>query len=160
MGGAIGVGSVTPASEFNMWADPEAAHRVFTSGLEVTMVGLDVTHEALMTPTHVERLTGAGVAGRLVADLYSFYARHHRRRSADEGAPVHDAVAVAHVLDETLLTTEKRGVRIDCGPELSRGRTYVDLWGSAGWPENCHVATDIDAARFLDLLVERISRLG
>jgi inosine-uridine nucleoside N-ribohydrolase len=160
MGGAIAEGNVTPAAEFNIWADPEAAQRVFSGGLDVTMVGLDVTHKALMRRPHVDRLADSGIAGRLVADLYGFYAEHHRRRYMWDGAPVHDAVAVAHVIDETLLETKECGVKVDTGPELSRGRTYVDLWGSAGWQPNCHVAVDIDSERFLELLIERISRLG
>jgi pyrimidine-specific ribonucleoside hydrolase len=160
MGGAIGEGNVTPAAEFNIWADPEAARRVFASGLDVTMVGLDVTHKALMREPHVEELAASGIAGRLVADLYGFYVEHHRRRYAWDGAPVHDAVAVAHVVDETLLQTKHCGVLVDTGPELSRGRTYVDRWGSANWKPNCHVAVDIRSERFFELLIERIARLG
>jgi inosine-uridine nucleoside N-ribohydrolase len=159
MGGAIGLGNVTPAAEFNVWADPEAAQRVLSSGLDITMVGLDVTHRALMTPAHARRLAGAGLAGRLVADLYGFYARFHRVRYGWEGAPVHDAVALAHVLDPSLLVTRACGVVVDTGPELSRGRTYVDLHGAMGWEPNCNVAVEIDAARFLELLVERIAGL-
>jgi len=160
MGGAIGEGNVTPAAEFNIWADPEAARRVFSSSLELTMVGLDVTHRALIGPHHVERLAAAGSAGRLAAELLGFYGRHHRLRYGWDGAPVHDAVAVAHVIDPEILQTRHCGVRVDTGPELSRGRTYVDLWGAAGWQPNCHVATEIDSERFLELLVERIGRLG
>jgi inosine-uridine nucleoside N-ribohydrolase len=158
MGGAIGEGNTTPAAEFNIWADPEAAHRVFTSGLDVTMVGLDVTHKALMTPAHVERLAPAGDAGKLVAELYAFYARFHASRYGWDGAPVHDAVALAHVIDRTLLTTEFRGVIVDTALELSRGRTHVDMRGDR-WERNAHVAIDIDADRFLELLVQRISSL-
>jgi len=73
---------------------------------------------------------------------------------------VHDAVAVAHVIDATLLETTRCGVVVDTGPELSRGRTYVDLWGTAGWRPNCRVAMDIDSERFLEFLLERIIRLG
>jgi inosine-uridine nucleoside N-ribohydrolase len=160
MGGAIGVGNVTPAAEFNIWADPEAAGRVFSSGLDVTMVGLDVTHKALLRQAHAERLARAGVAGKLVADLYGFYAQHHRSSYEWDGAPVHDAVAVAHVLDDGLLETSTCGVRIDTGAELSRGRTYVDLRGVADWQPTCHVAVDIDAERFLELLIGRIAGLG
>ncbi|MBV8941581.1 MAG: nucleoside hydrolase [Solirubrobacterales bacterium] len=159
MGGAIGEGNVTPAAEFNIWADPEAAARVFESGLDITMVGLDVTYRALMTPAHADELRGDGRAGRLVADLYEFYSRVHRRRFGRNGAPVHDAVAMAHVIDPTLLDTQLCGVKIDTGPELSRGRTNVDRWGRLDWRPNCHVAVEIDAARFLDLLVRRIARL-
>jgi inosine-uridine nucleoside N-ribohydrolase len=159
MGGAIGLGNTTPAAEFNIWVDPEAAARVFSSGIDLTMVGLDVTHQALIRPAHVEQLAQAGRAGMLVADLYHFYARYHRTRYDWEGAPVHDAVAVAHVIDPTLLGLRDCGVRVDTGPELSRGRTYVDLWGTAGWERTCHVAVEIDAERFLALLVQRIAGL-
>jgi inosine-uridine nucleoside N-ribohydrolase len=160
MGGAIGLGNVTPAAEFNVWADPEAARRVFSSGLDVTMVGLDVTHRALMTPAHAERLAAAGAAGRLVADLYGFYAGFHRERYGWEGAPVHDAVAVAYALDPTLLGTRRCAVAVDTGPELSRGRTYVDVHGATDWEPNCDVAVEIDSERFLELLLTRIATLG
>jgi inosine-uridine nucleoside N-ribohydrolase len=160
MGGAIGLGNATPAAEFNIWADPEAARRVFSSGLDITMAGLDVTHKALMHDQHVEQLAAGGCAGRLVADLCDFYVRHHRLRHAWDGAPVHDAVAIAHVVDGTLLETKHCGVKVDTGSELSRGRTYVDLWGIAGWEPNCHVAVDIHEGRFFELLIERITSLG
>jgi inosine-uridine nucleoside N-ribohydrolase len=160
MGGAIGEGNVTPAAEFNIWADPEAALRVFTSGLDVTMVGLDVTHQALLTPARVERLAAAGRAGKLVSDMFEFYARFHRDRYGWTGAPVHDAVAMAHVIDETILGTERCGVVVDTGPEPARGRTYVDLYGRTAWDRNCEVAVTIDCERFLELLVERIAALG
>jgi inosine-uridine nucleoside N-ribohydrolase len=159
MGGAIGLGNVTPAAETNMWADPEAASRVFQSDVEVTMVGLDVTHQALMTPEHSRRLAAAGSAGKLVADLYEFYSRFHRDQYGWKGAPIHDAVAMAHVIDPTLLETARCGVRVDTGPAISRGRTYVDLRGRTGWEPRHLVAVGIDAERFLELLVERIGRL-
>jgi len=160
MGGAIGEGNTTPAAEFNIWVDPEAAHRVFQSGVDITMVGLDVTHQALMTPPHVERLAAAGKAGKLVADLYEFYSQFHHHRYGWVGAPVHDAVAMAHVIDGTLLTTHHCGVVVDTGPELSRGRTNVDAHGNMGWEPNCHAAIGIDADRFLEFLITRISALG
>jgi len=160
MGGAIGEGNVTPAAEFNLWVDPEAARRVFTSQLELTMVGLDVTHQALLTEAHTARLAAAGRAGRLVGELFAFYVRHHQRHYGWAGAPVHDAVALAHVIDGSLLSTERCGVVVDTGGELSRGRTYVDRGGRAGWPANCQVAVGIDSGRFLELLVTRIARLG
>ena len=160
MGGAFGEGNTTPSAEFNIWVDPEAADRVFQSGGDLTMVGLDVTHQALMTPAHVERLVAAGSAGRLVADLYAFYARFHQRRYGWDGAPVHDAVAMAHVIDGTLLTTVHCGVLVDTGAEPSRGRTHVDLRRTTEWAPNCHVAVSIDTARFFELLITRISSLG
>lgn len=160
MGGAIGEGNLSPAAEFNMWVDPEAGARVFSSGLEKTMVGLDVTYRALMTEAHADRLAAAGRAGKLVADLYAFYSGVHAERFGRGRAPVHDACALAHVIDPTLIETHACGVRIDTGGELSRGRTNADRWNRMGWEPNCHVAVDIDAERFLELLVERIASLG
>jgi inosine-uridine nucleoside N-ribohydrolase len=160
MGGAIAEGNVTPAAEFNIWADPEAASRVFTSGIDVTMIGLDVTHKALFRPADSERLAATGRVGRLVAELFGFYQQFHSEQYGWDGSPVHDAVAVAHVVRPGIVHTADRGVVVDCGGELSRGRTYVDLWGRAHWEPNAHVAVDIDAQGFVDFLVERLASLG
>ena len=160
MGGAIAEGNVTPAAEFNIWADPEAASRVFTSGIDVTMIGLDVTHKALFRPADSERLAATGRVGKLVSELFAFYQQFHSAQYGWDGSPVHDAVAVAHVIRPGLVTTADRGVVVDCGGELSRGRTYVDLWGRAGWEPNAHVAVDIQAQGFVDFLVERLATLG
>jgi inosine-uridine nucleoside N-ribohydrolase len=156
MGGAIAEGNVTPAAEFNIWADPEAAHRVFTSGIDVTMIGLDVTHRALMLPDHVERLRAAGRVGGLVAELYDFYHGHHQRMYGWEGSPVHDAVAVAHAIRDDLVRTETRYVQVDVGPEPGRGRTYVDLWRRTGNEANAHVGVDVDGPGFVEFLLERL----
>jgi inosine-uridine nucleoside N-ribohydrolase len=158
MGGAIAEGNVTPAAEFNIWADPEAAARVFASGIDITMVGLDVTHKALLTPAHQQRLEGR--VGAMVSGLLQFYGEFHRRQYGWDGSPIHDAVAVAHVVRPGLLETLDRGVKVDTGTELSRGRTYVDLWRRAGWEPNAHVAVDIHAEDFLGLLVERLNALA
>ena len=160
MGGSIGEGNVTPAAEFNIWGDPEAAHRVFSTDIDLTMVGLDVTHQALLTPDHLEVLAGAGSPGKLIADLYRFFLSIHGERYGWTGAPVHDAVAVAQVIDPSLLQTTRCAVRIDTGGELSRGRTNADLRRQTEWLPLHHVATGIDADRFLSLLVHRISTLG
>jgi inosine-uridine nucleoside N-ribohydrolase len=158
MGGAIAEGNVTPAAEFNIWADPEAAARVFASGIELTMVGLDVTHKALFTPRHAARLEGR--AGTMVRELLEFYGRFHSNVYGFDGSPIHDALAVAQVFRPDLVETKHRGVKIDTGPELSRGRTYVDLWGRAGWEPNCHIGVGVDADGFTELLVERINSLA
>ncbi|MGH2946739.1 MAG: nucleoside hydrolase [Solirubrobacteraceae bacterium] len=160
MGGAIAEGNVTPAAEFNVWVDPEAAARVFGSGLDVTMVGLDVTHRALLTPEHAERLRASGRTGAMVAELWAFYHRFHRRIYDFPGSPVHDAMAVAHVIQGDLVRTEHRHVAIECGSELCRGRTVVDLWRRTGNEPNAHVAVDVDAGAFLELLIGRLASLG
>jgi inosine-uridine nucleoside N-ribohydrolase len=162
MGGSIGEGNRTPAAEFNIWADPEAAQRVFLEGLDTTMVGLDVTHRALITDAHTERMRGAGRVGTVVAQLMDFYARFHKSRYPDlEGSPMHDPVCVAHVIDPTLLTVLDAFIEIDCSGGPSWGRTNVD-WrhrehSSAA---NAKVGVDIDGERFAELIVERISSLG
>lgn len=159
MGGAIAEGNMTPAAEFNIWADPEAARAVFHSGIDTTMIGLDVTHRAVTTPALQERLRAAGVIGAFVADLVDFFAVYHRETYGWDGAPIHDAVAVAHVIVPGLVTTIDANVEIELESELCRGRTVVDRWKRTGRPVNAHVGLDLDALRFFDLLVERIGRL-
>ena len=160
MGGSIGLGNVTPAAEFNIWADPEAAARVFESRLDVTMIGLDVTHQALMTSADAERLRGTGRTGTLVAELWEFYNRFHSQTYGFDGSPIHDAVALAHVFRPNLVETVHRHVEIDCGSELCRGRTVVDLWRRTENEPNAHVGVGIDGRAFIELLHERISSLG
>jgi inosine-uridine nucleoside N-ribohydrolase len=161
MGGAIAEGNVTPAAEFNIWADPEAAARVFESELDITMVGLDVTHKALMRREHAEELRKAGRAGQVVAELFDFFSVFHREvYGLDGAAPIHDAVAVAQVLRPELLELEQLHVAIDTESTLCRGRTVVDLWRRTGAEPNTNVAVDVDADAFLSLLIERLSRLS
>ena len=160
MGGAIAEGNVTPAAEFNIWIDPEAAARVFASGVDVTMIGLDVTHRALMTGEHAERLRAAGRVGTLVAELWAFYNRFHSRIYDLPGSPVHDAMAVAHVIRGDLVRTRRVNVEVDCASELCRGRTVVDVWGRTDRAPNAHVGVEVDAEAFLELLLERIASLG
>jgi inosine-uridine nucleoside N-ribohydrolase len=161
MGGAIGEGNVTPAAEFNVWADPEAARRVFESGIPTTMVGLDVTHQALITPAHNERLRGSGKAGKLTAELVDFYFRFHSEVYPElGGSPMHDPVALAHVIDPGFLEIADAWIEVDCAWDAGRGRTNVDARRRNGREPNAKVATEIDRERFLELLIERIARLG
>ena len=160
MGGAIAEGNITPAAEFNIWADPEAAERVFASGLDVTMVGLDVTHKALLRPEHADELRGRGRAGKLVAELFDFYHRFHHETYGLPGSPVHDALALAQVLEPDLLELRRLHVAVDCESQLCRGRTVVDVWGRTPNEPNANVAVGVDGDRFVRLLVERISSLG
>jgi inosine-uridine nucleoside N-ribohydrolase len=159
MGGAIGEGNVTPAAEFNAFVDPEAAAAVFASGIPITMIGLDVTHKALFTRAHADRLRGTGRAGRFVAELSDFFQRFHEVSYGLQGSPIHDAVAVAQVIDPTLLTTRRVSVAIETDSQFCDGRTVVDLRATTGRPPNADVGVDIDADRFLELLVGRIETL-
>lgn len=160
MGGAIAEGNVTPAAEFNAFVDPEAAAAVFASGIPLTMVGLDVTHKALFTRAHAERLRGSGRAGRFVAELSDFFQRFHETSYGFEGSPIHDAMAVAHVIDPTLLTTRRVNVAVETESSYCDGRTVVDLRGVTGREPNAEVGVDVDAGRFLELLVSRIASLA
>jgi len=159
MGGAIAEGNVTPAAEFNIWADPEAAARVFSSGLDVTMVGLDVTHQALLTDEHAAGLRENGRVGSVVADLLDFYGTFHKQVYDFEGSPIHDAVAVAQVIRPDLLELRPLNVEIDRASELCRGRTVVDVWKRTGREANARVAVGIDAPGFIELLLERLGSL-
>ena len=160
MGGAIAEGNFTPAAEFNIWCDPEAAAMVFESGLDVTMIGLDVTHRALLGPAIEQRLRATGRVGSFVADLNVFFTRYHRETYGWEGAPIHDAVAIAHLLRPGLVETKLRNVTVELESELCRGRTVVDLWRRTDRAPNAQVGVGIDADAFFDLLVERIAALG
>jgi inosine-uridine nucleoside N-ribohydrolase len=160
MGGAIAEGNMTPAAEFNVWADPEAAQTVFDSALDVTMIGLEVTHKAVTGPDVQRRLRDVGPIGAFVAELVDFFTVYHRQTYGWDGAPIHDAVAVAHVLRPDLVETKLRNVEVERVSDLCRGRTVVDLWRRTDRPANAHVGVDLDTDAFFDLLVERVARLG
>jgi pyrimidine-specific ribonucleoside hydrolase len=159
MGGSIAEGNITPAAEFNAFVDPEAAARVFASRIELTMIGLDVTHRALFTRAHADRLRGTGRIGRFVAELSDFFQEFHSRRYGFDGAPIHDAMAVAHVADPTLVETLHTNVEVETASQFCDGRTVVDRWRSTGKEPNAQVGLDVDAVRFLELLCERLATL-
>jgi pyrimidine-specific ribonucleoside hydrolase len=160
MGGAASEGNITPAAEFNAFVDPEAAALVFGSGIPVTMIGLDVTHRALFTADHAVQLRSTGAAGKAVAEMADFFLLFHRQRYRFDGAPIHDAMAVAQVIDPTLVETVNCNVEIETKSEYCDGRTVVDIWHVTDGPLNSHVGIDVDAPRFLELLVTRIASLG
>jgi pyrimidine-specific ribonucleoside hydrolase len=158
MGGAIGEGNATASAEFNIWADPEAAAEVFDSGLPLFMMGLDVTHQARVTLAESDAWASLGThAGRVYADLFRFFARFHRERYGWDGSPIHDAVAVAHVLDLGLVQTERYRVDVETRGELTRGRTVVDVHALSGRPANAEVGVGIDRGRFLGLIRDALA---
>lgn len=161
MGGSLGLGNTTASAEFNFWADPEAAAIVFDAGVPLRMAGLDVTHQALMLPDDIAALEALGThAGRVFADLMRFFAVHHRDRYGWEGPPVHDAVAVAWLLEPTLVSSESCHVTVDTSDGPSRGRTIADPEGLAGRPPNVEVGLAIDRERLMTMLVDAVGRLG
>ena len=159
MGGAIREGNMTPSAEFNIWIDPEAAARVFGAGLDLTMVGLDVTNRCVLTRADAERLRASGAIGTAAAEMLVFYLGYYEEAYAHGGAPIHDALAVAHVLRPDLLTVEHRHVDIEL-TGICRGRTVVDMRQRTTLPEpNARVAVDVDANAFRELLVSRLTSL-
>jgi inosine-uridine nucleoside N-ribohydrolase len=162
MGGSIGEGNRTPAAEFNIWADPEAAQRVFASGIDVTMIGLDVTHQALVDAADADKLRRAGRVGKIAAELLDFYGLWHQRSYPDlAGSPLHDPVCIAHVIDSALVEVRPAYIEVDCGWEQGRGRTNVDWRGRLNTrPPNATVGVGIDRPAFVELITERIGSLG
>ncbi|HEY7003958.1 MAG TPA: nucleoside hydrolase [Gaiellaceae bacterium] len=157
MGGAVWEGNQTPSAEFNIWIDPEAAARLFESGLDMTMVGLDVTNRAVLTAEDADGLRGSGPVGEAAAAMLDFYLGFYNAAYEHGGAPVHDAVAVAHVFRPNLLTVVDRHVAVELAPGLCRGRTVVDMRKRTKGPEpNAHVALEIDSEGFRTLLLERL----
>jgi inosine-uridine nucleoside N-ribohydrolase len=161
MGGSAGRGNWRPLAEFNIWADPEAADKVLSSGLKVTMCGLDVTHQALATPDVFERLQAMNtpLAGT-VADLLRFFQSTYDTMFGMPDPPVHDPVAVAAVAEPSLVKFVETSVDVELTGTHTRGATVVDLHGVTGKPPNARVALDLDRAGFWDLMLTAIERLG
>ena len=161
MGGAITEGNTTASAEFNIWQDPEAARMVFDAGRPITLMTLDVTHEALFGAADVARLDALGTrVGSVFADLLRYFSRFHAERYGWDGSPIHDAVAVAQLALPDLVRTVPYRVDVETTSELTRGRTVVDLHGLTGRPPNVDVGVEIDRARFVDVLVEAVASVG
>lgn len=154
MGGGIQYGNWTPAAEFNILVDPEAADVVFTSGLPITMAGLDVTERALVFPEDFSRIRAVGnPVAKVVADWLDFFYDFHRNIGY-AGAPVHDAVAVAALIRPEIMTMQDMYVAIETTGDYCRGMTVGDPLGIWQQPANARVILDINRAAFVDLLVE------
>ena len=159
-GGFFEGGNTTPAAEFNIYVDPHAAHVVFTSGISIVMMPLDVTHQALTTPDRLERFSGLGnAAGDSVAGMLDFYDRWDMEKYGLPGGPLHDPTVIAFLLKPELFAGKEVAVEIETAPGPTQGMTIVDWWGVTDDEPNAMVMNEIDADGFFDLLVERIARL-
>jgi purine nucleosidase len=159
-GGFFEGGNTTPAAEFNIYVDPHAAHVVFSSGVPITMMPLDVTHQALTTDARIARFRELGTAaGDATAGMLDFYDRHDEAKYGTEGGPLHDPCVVAYLLRPELFTGRRCNVAIEHRSEQTMGMTLVDWWGVTGNDANAQVMRWIDADGYYDLLVERIGRL-
>ena len=161
MGGSTERGNRTPSAEFNIWADPEAADQVFTSGVPLTMLGLNLTHQALATPPIVERLLALDTEiARVVAGWITFFGSTYEELWGFAGPPVHDVCAVALAIDPTLIRLVDAFVAIETAGRWTRGATVVDLHGRLRQAPNARVALELDAERFWDLVIGAVDRLG
>lgn len=159
-GGFFEGGNTTPAAEFNIFVDPHAAHVVFTSGIPIVMMPLDVTHQALTTPDRLQRFRDLGTpAGDAVAGMLGFYDRHDKDKYGTEGGPLHDPTVIAYLLSPGLFDGRHVSVEIETAPGPTQGMTLVDWWGITDGEPNAMVMNEIDDHGFYDLLVERIGRL-
>ena len=160
MGGGIATGNWTPAAEFNILVDPEAAKIVFTSGVPITMAGLDVTEKALILPEDFERVRALGnPVSDIVAQWLEFFYKFHRSIGY-AGAPMHDPCAVMALIHPEIFTIRPMYVQVETGGEYCRGTTVGDLLGFSGHAPNADVLMDVDRSRFADLLVEAIGFYG
>ncbi len=161
MGGSTGRGNKTPMAEFNIWVDPEAAAIVFESGLPLTMIGLNLTHQALATPEVLERVRALpGAPARAVEDWMLFFGSRYERVFGRFAPPVHDPCTMALLIDPDVIRTEETFVAVETEGRWTRGATVVDLHGRFEREPNARVAMELDAPRFWDLVIGAIERLA
>lgn len=161
MGGAyFEVGNITPAAEFNIYVDPEAAEIVFESGAPIVVMPLDVTHKALTTRARVEAFRNLGTrVGHAVASWTDFFERFDMAKYGSEGAPLHDPCTIAYLLAPDLFSGRHVNVVIETQGRFTTGMTVADWWRVSGRPANALFIGDVDAAGFYALLTERLARL-
>lgn len=161
MGGAcFEGGNVTPAAEFNIHADPEAAEIVFAAGVDLTVVPLDVTHQALTDATWINGLRRHGLIGEAVASWADSYDRHQRDRYGDIGAPLHDPCAIAWLLAPQIFQGRFVNIEIETQGRFTAGTTIADWWQVSGRIPNATLLRHIDRQAFLTLLDDAIHRLS
>ncbi len=161
MGGAyFEVGNITPAAEFNIYVDPEAAEIVFKSGVPLVVVPLDATHKALTSRGWVEEMRAlATPVGRAVAGWTDFFERFDTAKYGSEGAPLHDPCVIAYLLRPDLFHGRHINVEIETVSDLTLGMTVADWWGVTDRPANALFLGDVDRAGFFALLSDRLARL-
>ncbi|MFV1530102.1 MULTISPECIES: nucleoside hydrolase [unclassified Phaeobacter] len=161
MGGAyFEVGNITPAAEFNIYVDPEAAAAVLSSGVPVTMMPLDVTHKALATRPRIEAIRAlATKVGDFTADMLDFFERFDVEKYGSEGGPLHDPCVIAYLIRPELFSGRKINVVVETTSELTLGMTVADWWGVTDRPANALFIGDLDADGFFDLITSRLATL-
>lgn len=158
MGGAIGLGNWTPSAEFNVYADPEAAEVVFASGVPITLVPLEVTHQALATEAILARIASLDSdVARMSDALLRYFSETYERVFGFSAPAVHDPCAVAAIIDPTIFDARLMNVAIDVASELSLGRTVCDVYGTTGRAPNADVGTGLQVDRFWDLMLDALA---
>lgn len=159
MGGSYTNGNVTPAAEFNIYSDPEAAFIVFNSGLKITMIGLDVTRKVLVLPDIIERMESINnKASLLFTKLMKVYNINQHKVFDIEAGPLHDPVTIAYLIDPSILKLEYVHCDIDISHSSSYGRTNCDIFNYNHLEKNTFVAVDIDISKFWDIIEDGIKR--
>jgi purine nucleosidase len=159
MSGAWGEGNWTPSAEFNAASDPEALDILLSAGVPITLVTLEFTAQALVTPARIEALRRLGNGNCLRAACDILAAIPPSRRLGGEGHALHDACAVVWVAAPELFLARPAAVQVDCGHGPSRGRTHIDRWGRTGAPANVNLPEVLDVEGFFALLGQRLARL-
>ena len=161
MGGAyFEVGNITPAAEFNIYVDPEAAKIVFDSGVPLVVMSLDVTHKALTTKPRIDAFRAMGTrVGDMVAAWTDFFERFDMEKYGSEGAPLHDPCTIAYLINPDLFTGRHINVEVETQSELTLGMTVADWWRVSGRAPNALFIGDLDAEGFYALLADRLARL-
>jgi purine nucleosidase len=161
MGGAFSEGgNITPAAEFNIYVDPEAAARVLACGAPITMVPLDCTHQALTTAPRLEKLRRIGTpVAEAFFHLLKFNKLFDENKYGWEGGPLHDATVTAYLLAPEIFSGRTVNVQVECSGALTLGMTVVDWWGVTGKTPNVQFLRDLNADAYFDLVISRLARL-
>lgn len=159
-GGFFEGGNITPAAEFNVYVDPDAAAAVFASGMPIVMMPLDVTHQLLTRKDRVAKLAALGTRpAQVLVDWLAFFERFDEEKYGSDGGPLHDPTVIAYLLRPELFSGRHCNVEIETQSELTVGMTVVDWWRVSGRQPNAMVMRNVDSEGFFDLLTERVGRL-
>ena len=159
-GGYFEGGNITPAAEFNIYVDPEAADIVFKCGAPIVVMPLDVTHKALVTKDRNDAFRDIGSpVGIAVAQMTEFFERFDKEKYGSDGAPLHDPCVIAYLIQPDLFQGRHINVEIETHSELTMGMTVADWWGVTDRAPNATFMNGIDADGFFDLLTARLARL-
>ncbi|WP_025899192.1 nucleoside hydrolase [Sneathiella glossodoripedis] len=161
MGGAIKeFGNTTPAAEFNIYVDPQAAKVVLNSGVDFVMMPLDVTHKALVTPERLQRFKDLNSpVGDVCGGMLDYFNRFDMSRYGFDGGPLHDPCVIAYLIDSDIFKGREVHLDIETSSELTMGQTLADWWNIMEREPNAFVCDDLDHERFFQLLTERLGRL-